>query len=397
MRVLQISHTYPREPADRYGITMWDQVRALRSEEDVLSDVIAPVPWVPWVGQALSARWRRLAAIAEHACDEGIEVVFPRYGVLPRGLLSQRARRSFASSVMRARHEFYTTRTYDLVHAHMALPDGLAALHISAKMQCPFVVTMQCTDIDCTASKSTRARRQLATVFEAAAQVIAPSPRLAREYHSLFGGAALTVPYGIHARDLHGDPGDVRRDASSAAAILCVARLIPTKGIDILLHSARQLLREGVRLHLVIIGDGPSRESLRSLAKDLGVDGDVSFLGYLPHREVLKHMAVCDAFVLPSWRETFGLVYLEAMAAGRPVIAVRGQGVDGIVEEQKTGYLVSPHSVPEVTYAIRRILSRPDEARCIGMQARELVLSRYTWEKCAQATAGIYEEVLRES
>jgi len=397
MRVLQISHTYPRGPGDRYGITMWDQIRAIQSEQDILSDVIAPIPRAPRLGRLASDRWRKLAVTPESACADGVSVAFPRYSALPKGLLTWHARRSFIRSVGRERERFFAEQEYDLVHAHMALPDGLAALRIAARMQCPFVVTMQATDIDCSARKSLHTRRELARVFDAADQVISPSPRLARDYQSLFGGTAVIVPYGIHSGHLHGDVGTVKASLPDVPIVLCVARLIPSKGIDVLVRSIRQLVREGIDLHLVIAGDGPSGESLRALVSSLSLESDVSFLGRLPHENVLKYMAACDVFVLPSWRETFGLVYLEAMAAAKPVIGVRGQGVDGIVEDGKTGYLVSPNSVSEVTEAIRSVLTNPNRAREIGLRARELVLDQYTWERCAAKTLQIYCEALRGS
>jgi len=394
MRVLHVSHTYPRRPGDGYGITMWDQIRALRTGQDVLSDVIAPVPWVPRLGPFLPERWTRHAGVPDHACTDGIEVVFPRFAALPKGLLAWQVRRSFAGSANRARRIAFAQRKYDLVHAHMGLPDGLAALRISRQMKCPLVVTMQCTDIDSSARESPQARRDLEGVFTCADQVISPSPRLAHDYQVLFDGSVVVVPYGIHAGHLHGDAGTVKASLPDVPIILCVARLIPSKGIDILLRSIEQLVLDGTALHVLVAGDGPSRAALRALASSLSLRNHVTFLGQLSHETVLEYMAACDVFVLPSWRETFGLVYLEAMAAGKPVIGVRGQGVDGIVEDGKTGYLVSPHSASEVTEVVRSILANPDGAREIGLRARELVLDQYTWEKCAERTLQVYREAL---
>ena len=97
---------------------------------------------------------------------------------------------------------------------------------------------------------------------------------------------------------------------------------------------------------------------------------------------------------MPSWQETFGLVYLEAMAHGKPVVAVQGQGVDGIVTHGETGILVKPRDIDTLVEALDFLLSHPEEAKAIGERSRNMVLKNYTWEKNAKRTIEVYHEVL---
>ena len=110
----------------------------------------------------------------------------------------------------------------------------------------------------------------------------------------------------------------------------------------------------------------------------------------------MRHMALCDMFCLPSWEEGFGVVYLEAMAHGKPVIACRGEGIEDVVTDGETGLLVKPRDVDSLAEAIRFLLDHSDKAKTIGEQARSLVLENYTWEKNAERTLRVYKEVLGE-
>ena len=393
MRVVHVSHMYPKRPGDRYGITMRDQVNALAESCAVSSSVISPTPWLPHVLRNVP-RWKRYFTSLHHATVDGIDVTFPKYLVAPRGLFRQMGQRAFRTAATSAFREMPNPEGVDLVHAHMAIPDGLAAWSISHLCSCPFVVTIQATDLDLTARAGETHRAQLSHVLSAASAVISPSPRLSMDCRSQFGRPAVTVPYGIHSDDPHGEAGNTRAKLPAGTILLTAARLLRSKGIDDLLHACSNLINEQLQLHLVIVGDGPDRGRLESIARSNSLAEHVSFLGALPHSEVLRYMAACDVFVLPSWRETFGLVYLEAMAAGKPVIGVQEQGIDGIIEQGRTGFLVASRSICELTQTLQRVVTDAELARAVGANARALVLETLTWQRTAERTMEIYEQAI---
>jgi len=116
------------------------------------------------------------------------------------------------------------------------------------------------------------------------------------------------------------------------------------------------------------------------------------FDGWLAPEKVACHCRACDIFVLPSSPEGFGIVYLEAMAYGKPVIACQGEGISEIIEDGQTGLLVPPHDSAAVAAAIRALLADPERAARIGEAARE-VASQYTWRRNAERLLGIYREL----
>jgi glycosyltransferase involved in cell wall biosynthesis len=121
----------------------------------------------------------------------------------------------------------------------------------------------------------------------------------------------------------------------------------------------------------------------------------VEFVGRVPHIRALQYIAAADVFSLPSWSEGFGIVYVEAMACGKPVIACRGEGPEDFVEHGKTGLLVKPRDVDNLVEALDFLLSNPEEARAMGERARKVVLENYTWEKNAEKIVKVYKELLK--
>lgn len=256
MHVMQVSHMYPRFRSDPYGITMRDQIVSLQDLEAATSCVISPIPWVPWGLRRFSERWREYTRCPHDQVWDGVEVIYPRYAALPRGLAARMIQRQFTMAAARALEACLEEQRFDLIHAHMALPDGHAAMELSEQISCPFVVTIQSTDLDLTTQQGGAARKRLARVLAAASAVISPSPRLTRAYTRLFDGAVATIPYGIHAADPHGRRGRIPNMLPQVPVVLTVARLIETKGIDILLRAVACLSSSWRPLHLVVVGDG---------------------------------------------------------------------------------------------------------------------------------------------
>ena len=166
--------------------------------------------------------------------------------------------------------------------------------------------------------------------------------------------------------------------------------MIESKGLDLNITAISQLTKKHPNLKYVIIGAGLEMSFLRQLVYSLNLDRQVEFLGELSHEMVLEYMAIADIFSLPSWREGFGIVYLEAMAQGKPVIACQGEGITDVIENNKTGLLVKPKDVKSVTTAIAFLLENSQKACEIGERAKELVLENYTWEKTVQSYIRIY-------
>lgn len=145
--------------------------------------------------------------------------------------------------------------------------------------------------------------------------------------------------------------------AGAEPVILTVSALVARKGLDVLLDAVAALAGRGLLPHVWLAGEGPERQALAARAAALGLDGRVQLLG--PVRAVADLLAACDVFVLPSRREGLGVAALEAMAAGRAVVASAVGGLATAVVDQRTGLLVPPGDAAALADALERLLRDP--------------------------------------
>ena len=158
-----------------------------------------------------------------------------------------------------------------------------------------------------------------------------------------------------------------------------------------------RIVSEAPGTRYVIVGDGSDREYLMRLAAASDVADAITFLGELTDDEKLDCYSRCDVFALPSEREGFGIVYLEANAFGKPVVGGRIGGVPDAVIHGETGLLVDPRSESEVAEAIIRLLENPEEARRLGDNGRRRVENELTWKESARRLLTVIRGVLKKS
>ena len=174
-----------------------------------------------------------------------------------------------------------------------------------------------------------------------------------------------------------------------------VANLLPHKGHQHLIRAVSLASRELPRLGCLIVGEGGGgyRTELEALARDLGLAERVVFAGFQP--DVYPYLAALDLFVLPSVREAFGIVLLEAMAMGRPVVATKVGGVPEVVEDGVTGVLVPPADPASLARAIVTLAEAPDQRRVLGEAGAMRVRERFHVARMARQVEAVYKDVLR--
>lgn len=138
--------------------------------------------------------------------------------------------------------------------------------------------------------------------------------------------------------------------------LLFVGRLAPEKGIDVLLHRLKDLVSGGADVHLVVVGDGPGRDGLETLVDELDLRACVTFTGYVPREAVFDYYRAADVFVFASLTETQGLVLLEAMSVGTPVVAVAAMGVADLMADGLGGLTVAPGDDEGFNRSVVRLL-----------------------------------------
>jgi phosphatidyl-myo-inositol dimannoside synthase len=185
--------------------------------------------------------------------------------------------------------------------------------------------------------------------------------------------------------------------------ILTVGRLVARKGHDMVIRALPFVRQSISDIAYLIVGDGPYRTELETLAVATGVQDRVIFAGRVPAEELPDIYALSDVFVMPSRAqldacdvEGFGMVFLEASACGKPVVGGRSGGISESVLEGVTGLLVNPHDPEDIAYALTHILSDRDRAADLGAQGRLRVIRDFGWPRVADRVQEILSSVVYE-
>jgi phosphatidyl-myo-inositol dimannoside synthase len=182
----------------------------------------------------------------------------------------------------------------------------------------------------------------------------------------------------------------------SGRVILTVGRWLANeryKGMDTLISALPRLLHEWTNLQVVAVGEGDDRSWLEQIANSCGVRAHVHFFSGLTYPELVACYSACEIFALPSGGEGFGLVYLEAMARGKPVIGGAHGGAPEVIDDGKTGYLVHHGDVPELATSIETLLANPDMAREMGARGRDRVNREFKFGVFAKSLKKILREL----
>ena len=174
--------------------------------------------------------------------------------------------------------------------------------------------------------------------------------------------------------------------------ILCIAAHREKKAIDVLIKSFGNLREIDPSLKLVLVGDGPLRGQLETLAKSLGIDGSVEFAGEKRRKEVIDLLHQCEIFVLPSRSEPFGIVVAEALACKKPVVSTATGGIREIIEHEQNGILVQPDTPSALTEALKRLLTNKELCQSIAHRGYQTVLQRFLCEH----TGADYEALFKD-
>jgi len=186
--------------------------------------------------------------------------------------------------------------------------------------------------------------------------------------------------------------------------IVTIGLLIPRKGFHRILEALPRILELEPTVHYLIVGDGPEREALKKQVVSLGLEATVSFTGSIPYDQMRHYYAVADVFAmicfgLPEERqvESFGIVYVEAGAMGKAVVASTERGVSDAVVEGVTAVLVDPHDRDAIAQAIISLLANPAQALAMGAAGRERALLHFTPEAIAGDALDTMAKLLQET
>lgn len=296
---------------------------------------------------------------------------------------------------------------YDLVHSHYWM-SGVAGARLAERWSAPHVVmfhTLAEVKMRARLSESEPPARIAAerAIASSAGAIVVASEHEKHLLTSLYGAREHTinvVPCGVDL-DLF-TPSDKRQARLALGlrdgerTILFVGRIEPLKGIDILISAAAQLHDDENFKVLIVGGDARATaevDQLRELAERLDVDHHVSFVGAVEHDKLPLYYNAADVCVVPSYYESFGLVAVESMACGTPVVASRVGGLTSTIADGQTGYLI-PWRCPEPFAERLELLLDNDELRASFGEAARKAVERFRWANVADAVSDVYETLL---
>ena len=387
MKILHVVTAWPRDPED--VITPWLVTLAEKQAErgyDV--DVLAP----SWRGlgdqrgaghtvrrfRYAPGRWERLTH--EETVPDRLQR-HPAYLVLVPGYLGAGAAAAWRLGRGRA---------YDVVHVHWAVPHGLAGWAAARAADAALVTTFYGAEIRWAERRFPPARAflrwycrrsRLVAISESTRAMIAPYAE---------GRPVTVIPYGV---PLPESEAGLRAEPSGPPRILFVGRLVARKGVDRLLEALATIADREWRLE--IVGFGPERDPLERRAAELGLSDRVEFLGRVSSDDLVAAYRRAACFVLPATlderadTEGLGVVLLEAMSYGVPVVATRRGGIVDIVEDGRTGVLVEDEPAA-LARAIAAILDDPGRGRALGIAGRASVRERFGWDSIVDRLDAVY-------
>jgi phosphatidylinositol alpha-1,6-mannosyltransferase len=206
--------------------------------------------------------------------------------------------------------------------------------------------------------------------------------------------AIEVVPLGTDPDVFKPEPGAglLRRQLGfeGARVVLSVSRLSAYKGHETIMRAI-PLMQSGSALRYVIVGDGPHRQSLETIAERLGIRAQIHFAGRVPDQELVLYYAMADVFALCTEErrdetdvEGFGIVFLEASASGLPIVATNAGGIPDAVADGETGFLVPAGDPAATAIALDRLLLDDQLAAAMGARGRRRVLQHFNWDNTAR-------------
>lgn len=333
--------------------------------------------------------------LAERACKEAVPFI-------PLNV-SPACSRLIDRAVIQQIETLFRSRALDIIHVHNGRCALLSALAIRAAGNGRCVLSQQFID-----PAHTARRGMSALVYRAAHRwvnsqidhfiAISGAVREAMRLRKEGPDEKITlIPHGIPPPDVTRltAPEVVRAGLSIppfAPMLVCASRLTAEKDVDVLVRAMVQVIQKYPNAHAVLAGDGALQSEIAQLIRHLRLEENVHLLGFRP--DVLSIIQAGDIFVLPSRAEPFGIVVIEAMALGRPVIAMEAGGPVEIVAQGETGLLTPPLQAEPLANAILSLLANPQQARQMGQRGRARYEERFTVERMVDETMQVYQKVL---
>jgi glycosyltransferase involved in cell wall biosynthesis len=392
MKVLLFSSLFPSAAQPVHGIFVETRLRELLKAGDIEAKVVAPVPWFPFKSERFG-QYARFAATPRVEQRNGLQVFHPRYALPPKVGMHVAPYAMALGALPTLRRLQKQGFNFDLIDAHYCYPDGVAAGLLAKWLGKPFFVTARGSDLNLI-GEFVRPRALMLATARAAAGSIAVSQALADRLIALGAPAdrVHTLRNGVDTARFAPQPRDVARRRlglrEAGRYLLMVGNLVELKGHAIAIEALAAL----PELELLCVGAGPELSALQDLARRLGVQPRVRFVGQVGQADLKWWYSAADALALCSSREGWPNVLLEAMACGTPVIATRVGGTPEIVTTPAAGSLMERRDAPALVAAWQTLMAQAPQRAATRRYAEG-----FSWDAATQGQRKLFKEVLHAS
>lgn len=403
MKVLFLASYFPKPDNDVMGTWALSQAQAL-VRQGVDLQVISFTSVLPqWI--ALSEGAKAYANCPEEYCwPGGVNVQYPRWLYYPIAPLKEPAYRNpyfyMKMAWMSAKGQLTKAiRVYkpDVIFCHHSLPNGWLAAQSEEVKPIPLIVLEHDYDEISDCHRYPRRKEIMQQVAQQADRMLGVSCRMEEDIRQLFPQASTATLHNgvtLPPAEVKDRPRPV--ELADRKIVLTCALFAERKGIPLLIEAFHKIAHRHPKALVRIAGAGPDWEKIEQTIKRLKMQSQVQLLGRLPHRQVLQEMAWSDCFALVGWDEPFATVYLEAMAAGKPIICCSDGGITDVVEDNVHGCVVLPKDVDAAAAALDHLLSDEVSRARMGKNARQLIEDYLSWDAKAAELIQLFEKTLQQ-
>jgi len=403
LRVLFLASYFPKPDNPLMGTWALAQAQAL-VKQNVDLKVVSFTSWVPQFLAKTPGAKAYANCPKYHSWDGDVEVEYPRWLYYPvpplKSLANSNPGPYLRLAWWSAKEQLQQVMEHfqpDILFCHHSLPNGWIAAHLPQHKRPP-IITLdhdfnEITDCHYYPRRKA-AMKFVSTQVEA---MLAVSNRMAEDLRSLFPSTrVVTLHNGVEP--IKADLFQRKRphELRDKQVILTCALFAERKGISLLVEAFSLIAPKYPDAVLRIIGSGPEEERINQTIQTLSLTHQVQMLGKKPHAEVLQEMVWADCFALVGWDEPFATVYLEAMAAGKPVICCGDGGINDVLQNNVHGYAVPPKDLHATARALEKILSNDAQRIEMGRNAEQLVHQTLSWDVKAAELIKFFEELLKK-
>ena len=404
MKILFLATYFPKPGNPTIGTWALEQAKAFHESAELEVKVLSGNPWFPKFAGGLKKGIQAYADCPSEYSWNGVEVFYPKMLLYPFSNLdfvTNRLPSLFLNigwfTISKAVHKILADWRPDVVYAHHTIPNGYFAMRIKQETGIPFFVTEHEMG-EITACEFFPARRKIYDKVSRAAHCFVAVGRVMKEdIQRTLPNARCEV---IHNGFNSSVPCIAEPTVSSHLSkmiILSCGMFYGRKNFTGLIQAFNLVAPEYPSAILRICGDGPDAPNILAEIKKSPYKNRVEWLGKVLHDEIRRQMAFADIFALIGWREPFGVVYLEAMAAGLPVLACNDGGFADIVQDGVDAFLVPPRNVQAASEKLRLLLGDPILRKKIANAGQEKAHTQMTWSAITKRYVEIFKNAITEN